>query len=304
LVLLAPVVGLLVNFARILSIVFNPYGAVSAVHTTQGLVMVVLGVLALAGLDRLFERLWPTPLRGAGEREPVLAHRPDTRLAAVAIALVAIAGVTAWGPSWQPPADGPVPIRRLPKQLDGLVANGKTVDLVFLGSVHFSDRIYRSHATSRPGKPAPAGAPERMQIDLLLGEDDHLNRRGSLLSQKTAYPGRGWQLVGRDEVTLEEGRQAELLLFQGTGLGRPDDRRMVLHWREGFAPVAVESARAFLGLDRSGLCRREERALIWRVSADVSNAADLEAVRDELVSFARAAQRAWDQVEANVRPRS
>jgi hypothetical protein len=71
----------------------------------------------------------------------------------------------------------------------------------------------------------------------------------------------------------------------------------VVHWREGFETPLVEALRAWAGLDRSGL-RRPERAFVWRISADVAEASELDATRDELLRFAGSARAAWAEAEA------
>src|SRR5690606_22529576 len=57
----APVIGLLANQVRVLTIVLNPYSQIAAVHTAQGLVMIVLAVLMLAVWDALLGRILPAP---------------------------------------------------------------------------------------------------------------------------------------------------------------------------------------------------------------------------------------------------
>ena len=51
LLMAAPVIGAGVNFVRVLSLMLNPEGEMAAVHTAQGIVMTVVGVLLLAGVD-------------------------------------------------------------------------------------------------------------------------------------------------------------------------------------------------------------------------------------------------------------
>jgi exosortase len=280
LVLLAPAVGLVVNLGRILSIIFNPWASISAVHTTQGVFMVVVGVLAMAGLDRLLERRWPTPVP---RRQPAAAPA-GTGLGlghggALAVSLVALLVAEVATPVWTID-DSVVPLRRLPKRIAGRVSEGTLPDFMFLGNVHFSDRIHRLYTRER-------GA--RDEIDLLLGEDDHLNRRGSLLSGKTASPGRGMQEVARDAVDLTPRIGATLSVFEG-----PETRVMVLHWREGFGSPTREALRSWLGLDRSPL-RRDERAYVWRVSAALDDATSEDDLQARLIDFGRAARRSWDR---------
>ena len=42
--------GAAVNFVRVLSLMLNPEGEMAAVHTAQGILMTVVGVLVLAGV--------------------------------------------------------------------------------------------------------------------------------------------------------------------------------------------------------------------------------------------------------------
>ncbi len=288
LVVSAPIIGIAVNLARILSIVFNPWASITSVHTTQGVAMVVIGVLALAGLDRLLSRWWPPPARERGPSEPLVEHPLDGRLAIIGTLLVALIATWVWTPRWSDDAVRAA-IGELPRQIQGRRANGLSPDLVFLGSVHFSDRIFRSYA---PRGPAPAGGvPE---ILLFFGTDDHSNRRGSMLSGKTAYPGRAWERLAVTGGTLDGETPVEIALF-----AHPEsERRLVVHWREGFESPLVESLRGWLGLDRSAL-GRSERAYVWRLEATVADASELEAIQEELLVFARNARNAWQAAEAN-----
>ena len=49
--LLAPFVGIVANLLRVIGIVLNPYSKFAAIHTLQGLVMIVVAVMMLAALD-------------------------------------------------------------------------------------------------------------------------------------------------------------------------------------------------------------------------------------------------------------
>ncbi len=292
LVALAPVVGIVVNLARILSIIFNPYAAITSVHTTQGVAMVVVGVLVLAGLDRLLAGRAGASRQRDEPSAALLAHPLDARLgliAAVLVALVAAHGVT---PRWQNDTEWPE-IGDLPRRIEGLRSNGRLPDLVFLGSVGFSDRIQREYA--------PRGEAARdsvLPITVFFGSDDHTNRRGSMLSGKTAYPGQAWQKLGVTEATLGDGTPVEVALFAHPESGR----RITVHWLEGFSSPWVEALRGWSGIDRSAL-RRPERAFAWRVSAPVTDAGELSAVQTDLIRFASAARSAWAAAEANARAR-
>ncbi len=287
---LSPVVGIVVNLARILSIIFNPYASISSVHTTQGVAMVVVGVLVLAGIDRVLDRVLPESPRQAGARTPLLRLGVSGRQAAIGAVVVGLLLVGTWVPRWSSDEDRP-PLRRLPKRIDDRRAGGKSADLVFLGSVHFSERLYREYTP-----PEGAGVGHPAGILLFLGVDDHQNRRGSMLSGKTAYPGRAWQRLAVERDALEDGTEVEVGLFES-----PESRQLTVHWREGFGGPVAEAVRAWTGLDRSRF-RRPGRAVVWRISAEVAAAEEIEATRVELLRFAQSAKRAWAEAEANVRP--
>lgn len=269
----APFVGTIVNVGRVQSIIFNPYSQLSAVHTTQGLLMTVIGVLILAGIDRLAE-LW--------RPDPGPPRRPTTRLTRVPLSprLIAVAGILAGVaampivvPEWTPPPRGGQPsVRTVPRQLDGWTSNGTPLDTTFLGSVAFSDRIHRRFTRGEEF------------VDVLVGEDDRLNRRGSPYSAKTAYPGSGWDLVESSPIEMD-GIDAELFRFRSR-----DGERLVVHWREGVAAVGLETYRTVVGLDR-GPFRREPPATLWRFATDVGESQD--AAQARLVRLAPALRAAW-----------
>jgi len=288
LVVLAPVVAIVVNLARILSIIFNPYSSISSVHTTQGVVMVVIGVLVLAGLDRGLERLSPRPLRDPPIRSTWPLRTPDARTLAVGAVLLGLLASWLLVPRWMPPRAN-ASIHDLSKTIEGRRSSGTTTDLPFLGSVHFSDRIERIYTLAAP---TDGSTP---QIRLFLGEDDHTNRRGSMLSDKTAFPGRAMQALAWAPAVLEDGTEVETGLFAG-----PESRQVIVHWREGFRPMPVEATRAWAGLDRSA-AGRSEPARVWRVSAEVTSNEDIEPTRAELLRFAQAVRSTWRASEANVR---
>lgn len=289
LLLLAPVIAAVVNVARILSIVFNPYSSISSVHTTQGVAMVVIGVLLLAALDRGLDRLWPAPRR---DRGPAPNGPPRFAIApAVAVAVTAVALIAAWvaTPRWAPPGEER-PIQALARRIDGRTAMTQPTDLAFLGSVRFSDRIeliYTLDDAAEPGRPK--------DIVLFLGEDDHRNRRGSAISGKTAYPGRAFDRLAATAATFEDGTPVEIGVFRGR-----DSNQVVLSWREGALSTWLEAARAWSALDRSHLARPRPTR-VWRVSTPVANAAEIEPARLELMRFAEAVRSSWRETEPNVR---
>ena len=59
LVVAAPLLGVLVNLIRVLSLVASPFSNIDPVHTLQGIAMIVVGVLLIAFLDFLLDKLLP-----------------------------------------------------------------------------------------------------------------------------------------------------------------------------------------------------------------------------------------------------
>ncbi|MFP6684256.1 MAG: exosortase/archaeosortase family protein, partial [Polyangiaceae bacterium] len=64
----APVIALIANLARVLSLVLNPLSTFAEIHVAQGIVVTVLGVLMLAGVDRLLESWLPSPKSDLSDR--------------------------------------------------------------------------------------------------------------------------------------------------------------------------------------------------------------------------------------------
>jgi exosortase len=268
LVLLVPVVGLAVNLVRILTIMANPYSELAGVHTTQGVVMVVVGVLSMVAVDALLARaVTPTPFLGARSGALIGGMpRPPHVLLGASLLLA----VVAWGTPQCPPVASVAiaPLGDLPRELFGERAAGLSTDVPFLGTVSFSDRFDRGYGSGS----------ERVRV--FAGENDRRNRRGSIVSEKTLYPGSGWQRLSRVDVQLEPGVDAELSTFAS-----PHALRQELHWREGVEDFWTELAYNFLGLDQSALTAREGRARVFRVGAEV--AGGVIDRRERLFAYAR-----------------
>lgn len=263
LVVITPFIGALVNQARVLTIVLNPYSEFAAVHTGQGLTMIVVGVLLIAIVDRLILRL---PLEGArslptpeASRDPL---RRVPRLFALG-ALLAALGVVNWVlPLWTPPRDRDPLLSSLPPSLDGWTAEGLKLDREFLGSVGFSEWVHRRYVKGD------------REVSLFLGSDDRLEPRASLLSAKAGLPGAGWEPEARRPVRLEP----DGLVAEASSVRARNSRALVYHWYTGIEPFAVEALRAVLVLDRGPL-RRPGRALVLRATTPLRSKGEDEAQR-------------------------
>jgi exosortase len=285
LVLLAPLVGVAVNAARVLSIVLNPYSEFAGVHTTQGIAMLLVGVLIVAGIDWLLERALPeTPVSPSVAAAP--GPLPRRRLAAACLGLALLGCATLWLPVWGEP---PVQHRTLsdfPLRIGEWRSQSVKVDRTFLGSVSFSERTFRSYR--RGGE----------EIRLFVGLDSRLDPRVSFLSGKVVLPGTGWEVVERRPASDLPGPQAELLWVRSRA-----GERLVLYWTEGVAGPGLETLRAFLSLDRGPL-RRPGVAKMVRLSTPLRGGAGARASAEgRLRSFAPIVRQALAALERGERPR-
>jgi hypothetical protein len=242
------VIGLLANQARVLTIVLNPYSDIAAVHTAQGLAMIVLAVLMLAAWDALLGRLLPAP--GPRHKVRMPARRPLSPLQIAglgAAALVLLLGSLEIRPWTQPRPPGR-PLSTLPTQMNGEVAEGQRLDKQFMGSTAFSEWVYR-----RFGKGERA-------VEVFAGADDRSTGGLRILSPKTAVLESGWSVEDRGVERLDSGREVESFELHSEG-----KRVLAWRWTEGVASPAEELVRALLFVERSPL-RRPGRAVVVRVS--------------------------------------
>lgn len=273
LVLLAPLVGLLINELRILSLILSPWGANASMHTLQGVVAISLGVLLLAAVDRALG--WLPPPRPAPPRAspaPGAGREADWRgLVAWGAALAA---ASLWLPVWPAPNLSEPRLARLASSHAGWeVVARLPVDHDFLGSTRFSETLLREYA--RPG--AEGAAPERERVKLFMGVDDRLSGGNRALSPKTRLPGSGWEVVERGQGGLPGGEWAVVRSADGL--------RLVYHRDAGMDRFPVELWRSALGLGR-GPFRRPGRATAIRISTPMAASTEgLAAARERLDDF-------------------
>ena len=272
LILAAPIIGYFVNFVRVLSIIFNPYAQWSTVHTMQGIVMLVVGVLMIAGLDSLIQR-WQAGT-SVGSRSTTAQNTSSaphhwSGSGTVVGVLVVLAVSNLVVPHWVPDETPPPRAFRLPGVLAGHNPTPLKLDRQFLGSVFVSNWLNREYEFGDA----------RVRVQILA--DDRLNRRGSLVSTKTHVPGRGYVEISASEAVLFPGVFVDRYLYES-----PNQQTLVYHWTEGISSVLSEIARNALALDR-GPTRRDSWALSVRLSTQVkSEAAGLENADARLREFA------------------
>ena len=251
LLLAAPFLGLLVNQVRVLSIVLSPQSSLAEGHTTQGIVMVVAGVLLIAALDGLLARVLPVPPpRGTipkPDKESVSSAL--MRTAALVILLVTLGVTPFFVQPWSREDAVRPPLYLFDAQIDGWSGQGLKVDDQFMGTAGFSQSIYRRYTK------------EGQVVDLFLASDDRLRRRVSMRSGKTAWPRSGFRPRAESSLELDSaGLKLDVTLLES-----PDGAVVVYSWYEGVESLWVETLRSFLALDQSPF-RRPGRALVVRLS--------------------------------------
>lgn len=249
----SPVIALLSNQVRVLTIMLNPYSSIAAVHTAQGLAMIVIAVFSLSLVDALLGRLLPDP----GPRPRVrLPRREPLRpaalvpLAAVALALLA---ATVLVRPWTPPPRTGRPLSTLPVAIDGIQATSLKLDRDFMGSTQFTEWVHRRY-----------GEGERA-LELFAGADDRNTGAVRLLSPKTGVLESGWTVVEQGRVQLASGREADWFELR---VG--PRRKLAWRWHLGVGSRAEELARGVFATERSPL-RRPGRAVVVRVATPLGD---------------------------------
>lgn len=258
---LAPLVGLVANLLRVIGIVLNPYSKFAAVHTMQGLVMIVVAVLLLAMVDWVLTR-W-LPAQAPGQRMRVRSPAPlaPPRAVGLAAALGALAVTTVVLPPWSQPAIQEKSISAFPAQLGEFRGEGLKLDREFYGTTTFSEWMNRRYLR------------DSEWVEVLLGTDRRLDPFVSPVSLKAAVPGPGAVIEARTEIVLPDGTPAERFVLHSKR-----GRDVVYRWNQGTRSPVREVGRALLSLDR-GPWRRPGRALVVRLTTPADSRAD-ERLRD------------------------
>lgn len=270
LVLLSPVLGFLLNAARVLMIVFTPRSFAAEDHTLQGLVVIVLGVLALAGIDGTMHR-WgspedePTPRRAAAPEPGSGGGSPWPWTAAgLAAGLCAIGFVV---PQWSWAAGRPPWDVQLPAQLEGWTSKKIEDDKTFLGSVAFVRTLHRRY--EHDGR----------SVEVFLAMDDRLQRDRSALSPKNRVPGAGWQVIASRAVEVP---WAPAPVLEVHSRSRARDM-LSYQWYEGRGGLGRETFRQLAAIDTSVL-RPGGDLLVFRVSTPLAEGPEARADAEALLA--------------------
>jgi len=258
----APLVAFALNGVRVLTLTLNPHSEIVAVHSLQGIAILLVGLLVVYGFDGVLARVLPRrALAPEGARPPNSGSSRRLPAAPLAPVALAVAGVTLAMTLWVPGWGAPRPPRTLVDAVDEvLTARGYEEvgeDTYFYGRMHFREIVHRSY-------PNLGSA-----VEVFVGNADLRDRRTSIVSWITAVPGSGWLVRDARDVELEPGgeRARELVVEKGT------QRRLVLHRLIGVQGLATETLRSFLGLDRSEF-QRSSGQLAVRLSTRLDSGSD------------------------------
>jgi hypothetical protein len=234
-------------------LVIDGRAAIQESHTAQGILMFLVGTVALSLVDRTLLRLLRPKANALPTAEAHRAARVDdwrgggvvaAALMVMAAAALGLPGLRSSVPALEPPPE-------LPRQLAGWSVREAPEAGHFLGSVHFTQRSSLVYER------------DNQSIVAFLGWDDRQLRVGSLLSDKNAVRGWGWTIEQRDHVPIEPGKVG----MERVVARRFAERSVTLHAYRGTAGVFVETLRGALALDRPGSpFARPGRAGLLRVS--------------------------------------
>ena len=254
-------IAFLTNGIRVLVLVLDPRREIQESHVAQGVVMFVVGTGLLSLVDRALIRLGASA-RGACEMEtpraPAAGPSLGVRLQVVALALLVMASATLALPRLRPTPRLHPPPAELPRTLPGWTVRDGEDQGHFLGNVYFA---HRSNLVYERGEES---------IATFLGADDHRIRIRSLLSDKNAVPGYGWQVEERGTVELEPVGTMERVVAR-----RFAKRALAVHAYRDTGSVLVESLRSALALDQpSSPFARTTRSRVLRLSTPIDPGPD------------------------------
>jgi exosortase/archaeosortase family protein len=269
-VLAAPPVAFGLNGLRALLLIVNPHSQIAAIHTLQGVAILLTGLVALFLWDGLLERLLPQRARPAAGAPPASAAPAGGARPLAVTGLLALAVAASFGlPPWQPPP--PLAGDAAQRLAAGIgISRALEVDRGFLGSVGFQQTFRRSVPW------------ERRDLELFVGMGRRASRVRSPLSPKSGLPGSGFVVEEQRTERLEPGGRAAVVRVLRSG----SQRWLVYHWYEGAQAFPAEVLRTLLALDRSPW-RHPEEILAIRLAAPLEGplAAGRPGAEEKILSF-------------------
>lgn len=268
LLLTAPFVAFGLNGLRVLTLVLNPHSEIVGVHSLQGIAILLVGLLGIYFLDGLLA--WGLPKWGGGhpEAEPPSGSAPAWAIsgkAFIGILLGVGLGTAAAGwltPTWSAPRHGRTLEDHVGEALGDLSYEDIDPEIYFLGRTYFAESIHRSYAT------------RAIPVEVFIGSSDLRDRRTSVVSRITGFPGSGWEIRDRHVLRLgEDGPEATALIIE-----KGAQRRLAYHWRIGVGGLFAETLRSFLGLERSEF-RRTHGQLAVRLSTSFAGSGEQRGIR-------------------------
>ena len=251
----APLIAFVTNGVRVMILVLDQSAGVEDSHATQGIAMFVVGSAGIFLVDQLLLRFGASGVRLGSDADPPTRAPAPRRLGWVVLTLALAGMATA---ALLPPGFAPQPLvqpaAELPREVAGWKARDGPETGHFIGTVRF---VRGSSLTyERAGE----------SVWAFLGWDDLQLRSRSMLSEKNALPGRGWETEERREIDLAPGRVRAVVVVAH----RFGSRALVLYSYRGTRSVLEEALRGALALDQRGLpwARRQGVSLL-RLSTHV-----------------------------------
>jgi exosortase len=296
LILASVPVAFMLNGLRVLTLILNPHSEIHSIHTLQGVVILLGGLVLLYLLDGQLERFLPAPSRRESEPEaPTHVVSPLGRALVVSVVLLALIGISTFGPVWERTGTGPAQLARLPETVSRDMLRWDSEDLprqathTILQTLALEPRwVYRRYTSEILST----------DVDIFVGVGNHLDRFRSTYSPKTALPGRGWIVEDSGQRQLEDPN----LLVEWKLLRLGTKRLISYHWHDGYRGLASESARTFFGLDRSPFSR-ELPLITVRLSTAIDAASEeqIQVAHRRLEQFYRALTRDLDTYKRELR---